>query len=394
MYIDINLPLPVVLLLSASFLLALYIIVISLAPARRVLRQRRLSDAQDNTEASPEELPEASVIVCCRDENELLEELLPTLLTQEYAPGYEVIVVNEGENSLLETLVADFQIHYPNLYLAHTPDGARNLSRKKLAITLGIKAARYPVAVITGAQALIHSTRWLASIMAPFADEDIEMSVAPVMPDAESDTDFGRRTRAFDTTVDTVIWLNSALRHRPWRAHSLNMAYRRSLFFRAKGFARSLNKHQGDDDIFVNQVATRRNTAVVLDSDALVYYHAGGGASQFMAERATRIFTGRFTRRSPRRISALNFWLLWLWTGITALAVYLDFNNIATLVVTLLLTLILLGFITATWRSVMISLHSRHLLLTLPWMAFTRPLRMMWYRVRVHFIHSKKYTWE
>lgn len=394
MYTDINLPLPVVLLLAGSFLLVLYIVVIALAPARRISRRRRQSMIREDSENDAEKLPQASVIVCCRDENELLEELLPVLLTQEYAPGYEVIVVNEGENTLLETLVADFQLHYPNLYLAHTPDGARNLSRKKLAITLGIKAARHPVAVITGAQAIIHSRHWLAAMMTPFAAEEIEMVIAPVMPEAETDTDFGCRARAFDTTVDTVIWVNSALRRRPWRAHGLNMAYRRSLFFNAKGFARSLNKHQGDDDIFVNQVATRSNTAVVLDSDAQVYFHAGGGAAQFMAERATRIFTGRFTRRSPRRISAFNFWLLWVWLAFTASAVYMDHRNIVTVTVAAILTLILLISLICTWRSVMISLNSRRLLLTLLWLPFTRPLRLMWYHIRARFIHSKKYTWE
>ena len=51
-------------------------------------------------------------------------------------------MVNEGESAAVTDVVSTMQLTHRNLYLTCTPDGVRNLSRKKLAITLGIKATR------------------------------------------------------------------------------------------------------------------------------------------------------------------------------------------------------------------------------------------------------------
>jgi len=49
-----------------------------------------------------------------------------------------------------------------------------------------------------------------------------------------------------------------------------NMAYRKELFTTNKGFGKHLDLLRGDDDLFINQVANRKNTRVVTDNDASV----------------------------------------------------------------------------------------------------------------------------
>ena len=58
-------------------------------------------------------------------------------------------MVNEGESADVRDAVSMLRASHPNLYLTFTPEGVVNLSRKKLGITLGIKAARYDIAVLT-----------------------------------------------------------------------------------------------------------------------------------------------------------------------------------------------------------------------------------------------------
>jgi hypothetical protein len=47
-----------------------------------------------------------------------------------------------------------------------------------------------------------------------------------------------------------------------------NLAYRKSLFFSNKGFASHYGLYSGDDDLFVNETATRSNTAVEFHHDS------------------------------------------------------------------------------------------------------------------------------
>jgi hypothetical protein len=50
-----------------------------------------------------------------------------------------------------------------------------------------------------------------------------------------------------------------------------NLAYRKGLFFESGGFTHLMNKIAGDDDLFVNHVATKTNTAVVLSRDSFTW---------------------------------------------------------------------------------------------------------------------------
>ncbi|MDO5395589.1 MAG: glycosyltransferase, partial [Bacteroidales bacterium] len=211
----------------------------------------------------------ASIVVYAQDEAESLTRLLHQLLGQRYAPGFEVIVVNEGGSEATADAVTALAVSHSNLYLTYTPDGARNLSRKKLALMLGIKAARHRVVVQTVATACIESPYWLASIMRHFADTSTEVVLGNAMP-AATDNGLGSRRRAFDFAASATSWLTSAIAGHPYRGTEYNIAYTRDIFFRNKGFSRSLNLRYGDDDIFISEIANGANTAVELSPDGLV----------------------------------------------------------------------------------------------------------------------------
>ena len=116
--------------------------------SRRIARARHFCDIAESDDSDMVYEP-VSVVVYSQDEAEALDKLLRDILTQDYPADMEVIVVNEGESSDVRDVVDMLKNEYPGLYLTNTPDGARNLSRKKLALTLGVKAARHSVVVHT-----------------------------------------------------------------------------------------------------------------------------------------------------------------------------------------------------------------------------------------------------
>jgi len=100
-----------------------------------------------------QELPPISVIICAREESENLRRNLGAVLEQDY-PQFEVIVINDGNTDESEDYLTILEEKYPHLYHSFVPDSSRYISRKKLAVTLGIKASKYEWLVFTNANCM------------------------------------------------------------------------------------------------------------------------------------------------------------------------------------------------------------------------------------------------
>ena len=131
-----------------------------------VALRRRRSEKKGKITYS-ESLPPVSVIICGRDATDLLSRFLPEVLTQDY-PDYEVIVVNDGANEDTETLLRELKKSHPHLKSTFVPHGTTNISTKKLALSLGIKAASHDWLLFTDADCLPESRQWIRSMARNF----------------------------------------------------------------------------------------------------------------------------------------------------------------------------------------------------------------------------------
>ena len=105
-----------------------------------------------------------SVIIAVYDNARELEENLPAFLTQTYEPGYEVIVVDESSTDNTEDVLTLFKNDYPHLYTTFLPKPDRNIIRRKLALTIGVKAAKNEWVILTDIHATPPSEEWLKEI--------------------------------------------------------------------------------------------------------------------------------------------------------------------------------------------------------------------------------------
>lgn len=355
----------------------------------RVSSDRRAPDAV----ASPTCIG-ASVIVYCADQHSDLQRLLPQLLAQRYDGEWEIIIVNEGDSSEVRRTVEEFQTPGRNIYLTHTPDGARNLSRKKLALTLGIKASRYPVAVLTMAATEIHSSDWLTLMTSHFsAHSPTEMVIGyATAPRGERLRDCSRAA-AFDTVADSVIWLAPALSGRPWRGTEYNIAYRRDLFFRTKGFSGQLTLRDGDDDIFVSHVAAEASTAVELATDATVTVPGFCSKPSMRRRLARRRFTESFIKRRPRVLAQIGWWA-YSAAPLLAVGALAASPRLFTSQVACALALLMWYPAGLAWMRAARILGPRRLRLTLPFLAASRPWRTILRTALARRLRAKRYTWE
>lgn len=393
MYISPDISVWSLVCVCTSFICVLLLVLIYALRVRNVTVYRRRADSERPDKPDSEYLP-ASVIIYSQGDADALMALTRSVLAQDYPAPFEVIVVNEGESADIRDTVSMLRASHPNIYLTFTPEGVVNLSRKKLALTLGIKAARYDIVVLTTTAAEIPSDQWLRRMMSRFnAGSPVDIVLGFSFIDPEEDDNAGKRKRAFDYVADSVRWIGAALAGHPFRGLEYNLAYRKEAFMANKGFHRTLNLHYGDDDIFISEIARGDNTEIELSEDSIVRLRYGNNPRIFNERELRHIFTESFIRRRPRVLFSLTGWLQIAAIALAIAGAVIAYPNMAAAIIGLLL---IIGMAVADilfWRKAMKALKSRTLLLTLPWLSATYPLRKLARRVRSKLGKQKKYTW-
>lgn len=217
-----------------------------------------------------DELPKVSVIICARNEKENLLDYLHSLLNQEY-PCYEVIVVNDGSEDGTQELLEQYALQCNNLYVTFVPREARVISSKKLALTIGIKAAHYNHLLLTDADCRPESRYWIREMMRGFVEGGEKTEIV-----LGYGAYFEKKTILsslinYDTLFIGLQYLGMAAARHPYMGVGRNLAYKKDTFFQHEGFRGLLNERSGDDDLFVNKVANRHNTAIVCSRDSITW---------------------------------------------------------------------------------------------------------------------------
>ena len=248
------------------------------------------------------ELPPLSVVICARNESENLRRNLPAILKQDY-PDFEVIVINDGSTDESEDLLSELEEEYPNLYHSFTPDSARYISRKKLALTLGIKASKYDWLVFTEADCTPVSDKWLRRIARNFTPStDIVLGYSGY----ERGKGWLHKRVSFDSLFTSLRYLGFALAGKPYMGIGRNLAYRKELFFKVKGFSTHLNMQRGEDDLFINQIANENNTRVETSPDSVIRMQPVERYKDWKEEKVSYMETARFYKGSQRWVLGLE----------------------------------------------------------------------------------------
>ena len=264
-------------------------------------------------ESNQSTLPKVSVVVCAHNERENLENYLHTLLSQDY-PEYEVIVVDDEseDNSLI--VLEQYARQYPNFYHTFVPQGARVISSKKLALTIGIKAAHYDYILLTDADCRPESRNWIREMMKGYDHESTEMVIG-FSPYFERETLLSGLI-SYDTLFNGLQYMGMARAGHPYMGVGRNLSYRRSTFFNNQGFQGLLDVRAGDDDLFVNKVTTnyrkrnhrKSNVNVVCNPDALTWSAPKTTWKQWMQQKQRHLsVSNKYTSLNKFRLTIEPF---------------------------------------------------------------------------------------
>lgn len=226
----------------------------------RPLRQAKRRHPEDR-----QARPAVSVIVYAKNESENLRKHLPSLLNQDY-PEYEIIVVNDGSTDESDEVLKTFKNDYAHLYHTYIPEDVKYLSRKKLALTVGIKAAKHDILLFTEANCQPTGKYWISAMARNY---DSKTNIVLGFCAYGSHKGFFHKLVAYDNLMSGLQYISSALTGNPYTGNGRNLSYRKDLFFAHKGYYKSLSLHAGDDDLFVNESANAHNTWVEYSPNSI-----------------------------------------------------------------------------------------------------------------------------
>ncbi|NLY24506.1 MAG: glycosyltransferase [Bacteroidales bacterium] len=255
------------------------------------------------TAISGEELPGISVILTSKNNSDELEMNLPFMLNQDY-PNFEVIVVNSGSTDETDMMLKAAGLKYPQLYHTHVPAEADSINEKKLALTLGIKAAKNDILLFTEAYCRPCTTAWIRSYGREFAKgRDIVLGYSRLVMDKKVRM---RRFILFDNLIHHLKFISMAIAGKPFMGIGRNMAYRKELFFGHKGFSPILNREGGEDDLYINRIARGKSTGVVVSPESMTETHGIDSFFTWRSLKSKYLYSKQFYKGSASHLFGLE----------------------------------------------------------------------------------------
>lgn len=233
------------------------------------------------------EIVPVSVVICARNEAENLEKYLPMILEQDY-PDFEVIVVNDCSDDETEDVLKKLKEKYPHLRTTFLKEQEKFWHGKKLALTVGIKAARNEWLLLTDADCAPSSNEWIKTMASHFSDDKaIVLGYGGYL---EYPGLLNRLIR-YEAAFVALQYFSYALCRMPYMGVGRNLAYRKSLFFAHKGFASHAKLDSGDDDLFVNEAATATNVDIEWSDKAHTYTEPKKTFSDWITQKKRHLTT-------------------------------------------------------------------------------------------------------
>ena len=240
--------------------------------------------------------PPVSVVISAKNEYLNLQANLPHILEQDY-PDFEVIVVNDGSDDESDFLLHDLCNTYSRLKVINLQPNVNFFRGKKFPLSLGIKSASHELLLLTDADCCPASPHWIRNIVQNYTgSKEVVLGYGGyrMYPGLLN------KLIRFDTFWVGLQYLGMALAGKPYMGVGRNLSYNRRLFYKTKGFTSHYRVMSGDDDLFINQVANKANTAVEISPESHTLSEPKKCFQSWLAQKSRHLTTGIYYRKQHK----------------------------------------------------------------------------------------------
>ena len=281
-----------------------------------------------------------SVIICARDEADNIVKNLPGVLVQNYRTSHEVILVNDNSSDDTKYLLDELHKIFKNLTPIQLTREGKLMAGKKFPLSMGIRSAKYETLLLTDADCVPASENWMQLMQDGYK------------PESEIVLGYGRYHKRntilnklirFETFHSALQYLSYALAGIPYMGVGRNLSYKKDVFLRNKGFSAINHLPGGDDDLFINKVANKANTSIVIDHDAHTLSEAKKNWAEWYNQKNRHYYTAKYYQGKHKFLLGLHSATQFLFYSLAVLAAVF-FNGWIALSIAAI-KLILQGFI-------------------------------------------------
>ena len=212
------------------------------------------------------ENPPVSVIVAVRGEDErFLTDELPVLLNQQY-PHYEVVVVYIGGDMEYYEELLNIRNNYSYMRLTKMGGNDRIYITTKQALNVGIKSAQYEALLFTTTGSMPKSDEWVTFMAKGFEYGEVVVGSAIASYEQDNLSNYLKRMVELHNMRNAMA---SAVQGNFFYAPRCNYGFTKSLYDSTRGF-NHLAIDIGDNDLYLQDIATPERLSVVLSPRAIV----------------------------------------------------------------------------------------------------------------------------
>lgn len=238
--------------------------------------------------------PPISVIITLFSENaDYLDNGLIELLHQDYE-RYEVVVVYVGNDDNFYADLSTLRKGFPHLITTQIDNSSRYPISEKMALNVGIKAARNECLLFTNTEASPASKHWVSLMAKGFMYGDIVIGHSGIKYEKGAENRLFRKLR-FKESIDR---LSAVIRRRPYAATRYNFGFTKQLYFGVRGF-NHLSMNAGESDLFLQSILCDDNASLVITPRARCIESAPRNLKSLLTllrtERSTHAYYDRST---------------------------------------------------------------------------------------------------
>jgi glycosyltransferase involved in cell wall biosynthesis len=269
--------------------------------------------------AEPDRSLPISVVICARNEARQLEELIPLLMEQDHQE-FEVVVVNDRSEDDTGEILQWMKPKYERLRIVAIQADEKFSYGKKIALGVGIRAAKHPQVLLTDADCRPAGRDWISCMASGFGNgKQIVIGHSPYA----SNGGLTSLLERFDGLTKAMQYVSFALAGFPYMGVGRNLGYTSDLFYRA-GDRKRRHHHlmSGDDDLFINEVARARNTTAVIDPRSHMSTRATSDLYTWFVRKRRHYTTARHYRFGHQLLlmllplARIVFWITLIWLAL------------------------------------------------------------------------------
>lgn len=256
-----------------------------------------------------------SVIICAKNEANNLQKFLPYIANQDYSE-FEIVLVNDdsSDNSLEIMLGFQKEMTSDNKSVKIISIDKENSVGKKNALRIGIEKSKFEHLLLTDADCKPNSKDWISQMASCFSSK--KSIVLGYGAYHKIENSFLNRIIRFETLFTAMQYFSYSLAGMPYMGVGRNMAYKKNNYIKAKGFENHSNVISGDDDLFINAIATSQNTEICFTKDSFTISAPKTTFKDWIRQKRRHITTAAHYKKTHKfllglfYISQFSFWFL------------------------------------------------------------------------------------